>query len=242
MNDVALGRALRAIRIHLGLRQADVATKAGVAQQLVSRIERGDSGRMARHTVSRVLQAVGADVVTIVRWRGGQLDRLLDEGHAALVGATADLLRRHGWQVLTEVTYAEWGERGSVDILAWHAATGRLLVIEIKTEIASAEELLRRHDEKVRLAPKLARDRFGVAPRPSRGCSSSPIARPIGAGSPGWRRPSEPRIRHVALPSGAGSPIRRRRPRCTGSCSSASPIERDAASVVFGVRDRLSAQ
>lgn len=165
MNDVAVGRSLRAIRIHLGLRQADVAIKAGVAQQLVSRIERGDSGRMSRQTVSRVLQAVGADVVTIVRWRGGQLDRLLDEGHAALVGATADLLRLHGWDVLTEVTYAEWGERGSVDILAWHAATRRLLVVEIKTEIASAEELLRRHDEKVRLGPKLARDRFGVRPR-----------------------------------------------------------------------------
>ena len=165
MNDVALGRALRAIRINLGFRQVDVATKAGVAQQLVSRIERGDSGRMSRQTVDRVLGAVGADVVTTVRWRGGQLDRLLDEGHAALVGAMADLLRRHGWQVLTEVTYAEWGERGSVDILAWHAATRRLLVVEIKTEIASAEELLRRHDEKVRLGPKLARDRFGVSPR-----------------------------------------------------------------------------
>jgi transcriptional regulator with XRE-family HTH domain len=165
MNDVAVGRALRAIRIHLGLRQADVALKAGVAQQLVSRIERGDGGRMSRRTVSRVLGAVGADVVTTVRWRGGQIDRLLDEGHAALVGATADLLRRHGWQVLTEVTYAEWGERGSVDILAWHAATRRLLVVEVKTEIASAEELLRRHDEKVRLGPKLARDRFGEAPR-----------------------------------------------------------------------------
>jgi len=164
MNDVVLGRALRAIRIHLGLRQADVAIKAGVAQQLVSRVERGDSGRMSRRTVGRVLEAVGADVVTIVRWRGGQLDRLLDEGHAALVGATADMLRRHGWEVLTEVTYAEWGERGSIDILAWHAATRRLLVVEIKTEIASAEELLRRHDEKVRLGPKLARDRFGMAP------------------------------------------------------------------------------
>jgi HTH-type transcriptional regulator/antitoxin HipB len=165
VNDVAVGRALRAIRLHLGLRQADVAMKAGVAQQLVSRIERGDCGRMSRRTVGRVLEAVGADVVTIVRWRGGHLDRLLDEQHAVLVGLTADLLRRHGWQVLTEVTYAELGERGSVDILAWHGPTRRLLVVEIKTEIASAEELLRRHDEKVRLGPKLARDRFGAAPR-----------------------------------------------------------------------------
>jgi DNA-binding XRE family transcriptional regulator len=52
MNDVALGRALRAIRIQQRLRQTDVAVKAGVAQQLVSRIERGDSGRMSRHSVS----------------------------------------------------------------------------------------------------------------------------------------------------------------------------------------------
>jgi hypothetical protein len=39
-----------------------------------------------------------------------------------------------------------------------------VLVIEVKTEIASAEELLRRHDVKTRLAPKLAVDRFGARP------------------------------------------------------------------------------
>ncbi len=230
MNDVVLGRALRAIRIHLGLRQVDVAIKAGVAQQLVSRIERGDSSRMSRQTVSRVLGAVGADVVTTVRWHGGQLDRLLDEGHAALVGVTADLLRRHGWQVLTEVTYAEWGERGSVDILAWHAATRRLLVVEIKTEIASAEELLRRHDEKVRLGPKLARDRFGVAPRSvsrllvlaNRTANRTRLAR-LEASLGATYQARGPAVR-------TGSPIRWPRTRCTGSCCSANQVERVAVS------------
>ena len=34
----------------------------------------------------------------------------------------------------------------------------------MKTSITSAEELLRRHDIKTRLAPKLARDCFGADP------------------------------------------------------------------------------
>jgi ornithine carbamoyltransferase len=37
-------------------------------------------------------------------------------------------------------------------------------VIEVKTEIASVEELLRRHDAKVRLAPRIAEARFGARP------------------------------------------------------------------------------
>ena len=41
-----------------------------------------------------------------VSWRGGALDRLLDERHAALVGVTSrDDLRATGWQVELEVTF-----------------------------------------------------------------------------------------------------------------------------------------
>ena len=40
-----------------------------------------------------------------VQWRGGDLDRLLDEAHAGLVERVAQLLRRLGWQVLVEVSY-----------------------------------------------------------------------------------------------------------------------------------------
>jgi transcriptional regulator with XRE-family HTH domain len=164
MNDIVIGRSLRALRIRLSMRQEDVAGKAHVSQQLISKIECGRLACVSTATLRRIFAAVDADVVTLVRWRGGELDRLLDEGHAALVGRIVALLRRRGWQVLTEVTFSEFGERGSIDILAWHAATRTLLVIEVKTEIASAEEMLRRHDVKVRLAPKLGRDRFGVAP------------------------------------------------------------------------------
>jgi hypothetical protein len=107
---------------------------------------------------------VDARVYINVVWRGGELDRLLDEGHAAIGGTLAEQLVVDGWQVLPEVTYSVFGERGSIDMLAWHAATRTLLVIEIKTEITSAEEMLRRHDVKVRLAPRISAERFGEPP------------------------------------------------------------------------------
>lgn len=63
-----------------------------------------------------------------------------------------------------EVTYAIYRASGSVDVLAWHAATRTLLVIEIKTEVTSAEATIRKLDEKVRLAAQIASERFGWRP------------------------------------------------------------------------------
>ena len=157
-------RAFRAVRLHLRLRQADVAARAGVSQQHVSDLERGHLGAMNTDEVARLFEALDIRAVLAVSWRGGELDRLVDERHAAVGGACADLLRPHGWEVLSEVTFSVYGERGSIDLLAWHQATRTLLIIEIKSEITSAEETLRRHDVKVRLAPRICRERFGADP------------------------------------------------------------------------------
>lgn len=109
----------------------------------------------------RLLAALDAWVVIDVRWRAGALERLLDEDHAALVGLLTGLLHRLGWEVHVEVTYSEFGERGSIDVLAFWRPVGLLLVIEVKTDLASVEGMLRKLDEKVRLAPKVGRERFG---------------------------------------------------------------------------------
>jgi transcriptional regulator with XRE-family HTH domain len=156
--------AFRAVRQHRRLRQKDVAALAYVSQQHVSDLERGRLGKMTVDELDRLFEALDIRSVLSVTWRGGDLDRLLDEGHAAVCTACAELLRRSGWEVLTEVTFSVYGERGSIDLLAWHAATRTLLVVEIKTEVTSAEETLRRLDVKVRLAPKICRERFGAAP------------------------------------------------------------------------------
>ncbi len=97
-------------------------------------------------------------------WQGAALDRLLDEGHARLSGRVVEILGQQGWMTEVEVTFSVYGDRGSIDILAWHAASRTLLVVEIKTELASVEGLLRPLDVKCRLARDIARDRFGWQP------------------------------------------------------------------------------
>ena len=161
MDDARIGRALRAIRHHLGRRQDDVAVRARVSQAAVSLAERGHLDAMPLRRLRAIAKSLDADVVVGIRWRGGDLDRLLDEGHATLVGLVTELLEGLGWETRPEVTYSVYGERGSIDVLAWHPGTRTLLVVEVKTELASVEETLRRHDAKVRLAPAVAAERFG---------------------------------------------------------------------------------
>lgn len=128
---------------------------------MVSRAERGRLDGMPIRHLEAITRALDAEVVVTIRWRGADLDRLLDEGHAALGGQISAWLGRFGWEVRPEVTYSIWGERGAIDLLAFHEPTGTLLVVEVKTELASIEETLRRHDAKVRLADQIARDQLG---------------------------------------------------------------------------------
>jgi transcriptional regulator with XRE-family HTH domain len=164
VDAVELGLTFRAIRRHLGLRQIDVARRAGVSQQCISDVERGHLGDVAFDDADRMVGALGARLLVSISWRGPQQDRLLDERHVAICRRFAELLRRLGWWVIAEVTYAVYGERGSIDLLAWHEPTRTLLVVEVKTEIVSAEETLRRHDAKIRLASRIGRERFGAEP------------------------------------------------------------------------------
>jgi transcriptional regulator with XRE-family HTH domain len=161
VDDVAIGRLLRSIRVRLRLRQVDVADRAGLSQQLVSMLELGALEHVSVPALRRVARAVGAEIVIGVRWRGADVDRLRDEDHARMVASVVQVLEGAGWLTATEVTYSVWGERGSIDSPAFHAATRTLLVIEVKTEIVSVEETIRKLDQKTRLAPKIAAERFG---------------------------------------------------------------------------------
>ena len=154
--DVRIGARFRALRHRLGWRQEDVAHRAGISQDVVSFVERGLLERVSIRNLRAIAGALDAEFFIQLRWRGGDLDRLVDEGHATLVGAITRLLTSRGWQVRIEVTYAVYRERGSIDVLAWHAATRTLLVVEVKSDLTSIEETLRKHDEKTRLAPRIA--------------------------------------------------------------------------------------
>ncbi|MGH2513187.1 MAG: helix-turn-helix transcriptional regulator [Candidatus Limnocylindrales bacterium] len=156
MDDTKLGRLVRVLRSRRGWRQVDVAERIGISASTISAIELGRHGAIQVKTLRQVAALFGLSYEGWLRGLGADEDRLLDEGHATLLGACARWLIRLGWEAIAEVTYSEFGERGSIDILAWHAVTQTLLVIEIKTELASIEATLRKHDEKVRLAAVIA--------------------------------------------------------------------------------------
>ncbi|MEA2623004.1 MAG: hypothetical protein QOH61_1914 [Chloroflexota bacterium] len=161
VNPKEAGRALRAIRRRQGKRLSDVAVAARLSRSTASRVERGEWDGITYRSITAVAAALDAALASVVSWHGAALDRLLDEGHARLVGLVVKQLRALGWVVAVEVSYSVYGERGSIDVPAWHPGSATLLVIEVKSELGSVEGLLRPLDAKVRLAAGIAREQFG---------------------------------------------------------------------------------
>jgi hypothetical protein len=155
-----LARIHAAVRVRLRLRQQDVADAAGLKRWKVSTLESERIDQLTIDDLRRSFEALGARLELSVRYRGAELDRLLDEVHATLVGAVVGMLKALGWLVRVEVSYSVRGERGSIDVLAWHPADGALLVVEVKSEVPGVDPLLRPLDVKVRLAPVIAREQF----------------------------------------------------------------------------------
>lgn len=155
----ALGERFRVLRRRLGLRQADLAAMTGLSRQMISRLERGECDRMLFAAADTVAQALGARLVVYLSWQGEQLDRLVDAAHAELQNAAVNLLTAAGWLCAVEVSFNHYGDRGRYDILAYHAATGILLVIEVKTALGDVQATLGQLDVKVRLARDVAQER-----------------------------------------------------------------------------------
>jgi transcriptional regulator with XRE-family HTH domain len=159
-----IGRGLRAIRIRAGVTQATLASRARVPRVVVASIERGDLVRVRVGQLAAVAGSLGADLDVIVRWNGTELDRLLHAGHSAMHEIIAGLLIADGWEVVPERSFSSWGERGVIDIVAWHAPTRTLLIVELKTEIVEVQLLIGKVDQYRRLAPN-AVEELGWIPR-----------------------------------------------------------------------------
>jgi len=166
MDAVRLGTVCRALRIKKRWRQCDLAERAGVTRTLVSDIETGHIERTRLSDLLQVIETLGGRLDLVVRWQGGDLDRLVNSRHAALHESVARSFGRlDGWQIAPEVSFSIRGERGVIDILAWHAESRTLLVIELKTEIVDVSELMGTLDKKARLAKSIARERGWFAAR-----------------------------------------------------------------------------
>jgi transcriptional regulator with XRE-family HTH domain len=164
MTDQRLGGAVRFLRIRRRWRQLELAERAGVSQSVVSRIERGHLGSTPLDTVRKVAAPLDLRIDLVPRWRGGDLDRMRGARHSALHESVARrLAQQPGWRFAPEVSFSIFGERGVIDLLAWHEATSAVLVIELKTELVDLNELVGTLDRKARLAPIIVRERGWLA-------------------------------------------------------------------------------
>lgn len=160
MDGERLGSGLRELRVRARRTQREVAMAARVSRGTVSRLERGHLRSVSLDAIASVAAALDARVDMELRWRGGQLDRLLDARHAALQQEVIRRLSRApGWTVTAEASFSIYGERGSIDVLAWHAERRVVLVVEVKTRVLDLQDLLRTMDQRRRLAPTIARGR-----------------------------------------------------------------------------------
>jgi transcriptional regulator with XRE-family HTH domain len=154
-----LGRGVRALRRRRGWRQEDLASAARASRTQVSRVEVGESGSIPIAVIERIVVSVGGSLDVVLRWHGEGLDRLLDEAHARLVEQLVAWLRADGWEVAVEVSFSRFGERGSIDVLAWHPGRRALAVFEVKSVTPDMQAMLVGLDRKGRLAPAIARER-----------------------------------------------------------------------------------
>jgi hypothetical protein len=124
---------------------------------MISRIERGEAlGSVPLRAVARLTEALDASVDVTVKWRGEELDRLMDAAHAELVKACVRLFEDRGWVTRVEVSFNHYGDRGRVDVLALHPATRTLAVAEVKSALGDGQDTLGRLDVKARLGDLLA--------------------------------------------------------------------------------------
>jgi transcriptional regulator with XRE-family HTH domain len=159
-DDVAVGRMAQDVRRARGLSQVELAARAGVGRETVSRLERGLLEGMSVGALRAISRALAMPSIASIGWRGPELDRLRDGRHAAVVELVARMLTLSGWRLDTEYTFNHYGDRGSVDALAWNAERRALLIGEIKPRIWDLQDMLSALDRKWRVVPMLvARER-----------------------------------------------------------------------------------
>ncbi len=107
MDDQRVGAAFRAIRIRLGLTKDEVGIASRTSRHIVGRVERGRLDRVPMANLRAVGHALDLNVDLVIRWRGGDLGRLVNARHSALHEAVAARLADlTGWSIEPEVSYS----------------------------------------------------------------------------------------------------------------------------------------
>ena len=161
MYESRLGTAIRLLRQRRRWTQAELGARAGVSDTTISRIERGHIRSVTVATIQDVAGELEVRIDLVPRWRSGDLDRLLNRRHSNLHELVARWFADAvpDWVLAPEVSYSIYGERGVIDILAWHPERRALLIIELKTDVVDVNDMVGQADRRRRLARTIAAER-----------------------------------------------------------------------------------
>jgi transcriptional regulator with XRE-family HTH domain len=167
---VVVGSAISSIREAIGWTQAELGDRVRQTQGWVSRVENGRIDDLTFASAERLLGALGARlVVSVDAPYLGDRQRQREPAHSRMSAHVGARLVRAGWQVASEIEVGGDRSRGWIDMLAYHPASGLLLVIELKTEVHDLGAIQRTLGWYEREAWQSAR-RLGWRPRQVIGC------------------------------------------------------------------------
>jgi transcriptional regulator with XRE-family HTH domain len=179
---IAFGRIVCRTRLALRRTQKAVGASSGLSQSEISRIEHGRRPGLSLRTIGALCDALGIQAAWALQppfvagastpEASGPIrrpGRQQDAGHARCSAFVRRRLERLAWEVAQEVEIVLGRTHGWIDILAFHAATGTLLIGEIKTELHDIGELQRTLAWYQREASSAAR-RLGWTPRRAQVC------------------------------------------------------------------------
>lgn len=158
MRDEQIGRMVRTLRHRRGWRQSDLSARAARPRSALVDLEAGCIGQLKLDTVRAFAEALGARLDIELRAGAGDPRLLLDAQHAFLQDGWKRRLESWSWATRAEVSFNHYGDRGRIDLLAFHPALRVLLVIEVKTVLLDLQATLGGLDVKARVSRSLARE------------------------------------------------------------------------------------
>jgi transcriptional regulator with XRE-family HTH domain len=199
-----MGTSLREARLANGLRQADAAAQAGVAQSYVSRLERGQGSATSIETWASVALAVGTQLAAFLEELPGAT-RPRDYEHLKRQQLVMKVAAAGGWRATSEQRIDRGSDRSrSIDVVLERAVSRETAVVEVWDWFDDIGAAWRVFDAKVAAVARRRAEQelLGAAPRrvagllvvratiaiASSSVSSTPCSRRISRrrAMPGW--------------------------------------------------------
>jgi transcriptional regulator with XRE-family HTH domain len=151
-----VGSLVRSGRLSRRWTQEQLAARAHVSRSMIAMVETA-SASASVDTLARIALALDGELAVELRLPTviGRTDQV-DAAHARCVAAARRSLERRGYVCAVECEIVDGRPRGWIDLLAFDPASGRLLIVEVKTELRDVGGLQRQVGWYKRAGPTVA--------------------------------------------------------------------------------------